>query len=317
MGLDNLQHSGLSPSRIAMGCEPLGGTDWGKVDLGLVRKAVRCALDLGVTVFDTADVYGLGEAERELSRALAHERHEAFIVTKFGVRWEEKANGQRADTFRDISPNYLTLAVENSLRRLNVEAIPLYLVHWPDSVTPLCDTLGCLEELRSEGKILNYGLSNFAADEVALAAEIGGISAYQGPYNLLLHGSEKEHVHHEACSRQVATFAYGALAQGLLSGKYRSESVFEKDDRRHRLSHFAESEWERNNRVLSVLEQIADLEGKTMVQCALRWVLDSGLIDTVVVGAKSPKQVHDQFQALNWSLSSSSMKKLNEIAAEL
>ena len=110
MNLKNLQHNGFPPSRLAMGCEPLGGTDWGHVDIPLARRAVQCALDLGITVFDTADAYGLGQSELELGRALGRNRHKAFIITKFGVRWQIANSVTRAKTFKDSSWHHECLA---------------------------------------------------------------------------------------------------------------------------------------------------------------------------------------------------------------
>ena len=309
----NLHHSGLAPSRLAMGCEPLGGTDWGDIDIPLARHAVQCALDVGITVFDTADVYGLGRSEIELSRALGNRRHEAFIITKFGVRWQTVVSGERARTFKDSSPAYLRTALEGSLGRLKIEAIPLYLVHWPDQSTSLDDTLAALEIMRQEGKILNYGLSNFSDIEIKKSAKKFTVSAVEGPYNLV-DRKRGESMFRSARQYGMVCIAYGTLAQGLLAGGYNENAVFKPNDRRSRLPIFAQNQWQKNNAILNMIEKISRKNQKTISQVAIRWTLDSGYVDIAIVGAKSPAQIEVNVGALNWQLSPEDMKSL-EMAA--
>lgn len=292
-----------------MGCEPLGGTDWGVVDLSLVRRAVAAALDVGVTVFDTADVYGLGRSEEELSAALGVRRKDAFIITKFGVRWENESAGGRARTFKDSSPSYLAQALEGSLKRLRIDAIPLYLVHWPDQNIPLDDTLAALEGARQSGKILNFGLSNF--DTNAIAASRKRISALEGPYSLLRQ-DDADGSFQAAKEGGLACVAYGPLAQGLLTGKYAKSSKFESNDRRNRLAQFDPGQWEANARILARLEEVARKREKKIAEVAVRWVLDSGLIDIAVVGAKSPEQMIENAGVLNWTLTKAEVTYLAE-----
>ena len=313
MSIQDLQHSGFTPSRLAMGCEQLGGIDWGTFDHNLARRAVESALDSGITVFDTADVYGLGKGEEELSKALGTYRHKAFIITKFGVRWQPIEKHKRAKTFRDSSPTYLRDALEGSLRRLRVDSIPLYLVHWPDSKTLLEDTLAALEKLRTCGKILNYGLSNFAATAVSVAARSFPLSAFVGHYNLV-HRAKCESVFRATHYPRMARISYGPLAQGLLTGKYNIHSRFRRNDRRSMLPHFARERWANNARILNKLREIASRHKKTISQAAIRWVLDCSFIDIVIAGAKTPDQVRSNVGALNWILSSEEVKELDDIS---
>jgi len=313
MSLSRLKHSGLLPSQIAMGCEPLGGTDWGYIDFPLARSAVQCALDMGVTVFDIADVYGLGRGEEELSIALGGRRHEAFIITKFGVRWQIDKAGGRARTFRDASPAYLKIALENSLRRLRIDAIPLYLVHWPDPNIRINETLAMLEDVRREGKILNYGLSNFDADVITEAAAQFSISAVEGSYNLI-ERKRSESMFRVAGQYGIARFAYGPLAQGLLTGKYDKQTKFGLNDRRKRLPQFAGERWDNNSTILNMLSEIACRYQKTPAQTAIRWALDSGYVDAAIVGANSPSQIESNVGALNWKLSPQDFEALNAVS---
>ena len=298
-------------SPIALGCEPLGGWDWGHVDLELCRRAVRRALEMGIDVFDTADVYGLGRGEEELSRALGDDRHRATIVTKGGVRWTQDAGAARATTRRDSSPAYLTSAIEASLTRLRIDAIPLYLVHSPDPRTVIDETLECLENARRAGKIVHYGLSNFDVDVVRRTARSFPISAIEGPCSLLGETSQRDQ-YKEARNDGLLTLTYGPLAQGLLSGKYSPSSVFDTTDRRHRLSHFSPDSWARNGRILRTLSEVSKEVSRSPAQVAIRWVIDSGASSAVIVGGRSPAQVGENLGALGWSLSDEQFKRLAE-----
>lgn len=289
------------PSVIALGCEPLGGADWGKVNIHEARGAVRCALDLGITTFDTADVYGLGRSEVELSYALDTQRHNAFIITKFGVHWNSKKTGGRAQTYKNASPNHLKSAIEDSLRRLRVETISLYLVHWPDTNTPLESTLEALERTREQGKILNYGLSNFSIDAICKASRDFAVWAVENPYSLIQH-EQSEEVFKTAKQLGISTFAYGALAQGFLTNKYDQSTQFTKNDRRIRLPQFTKENWKKWESLMAALCKIANNYNKLPAQVAIRWVLVSGYVDTVVIGAKSPNQVKMNMGSLGWSL---------------
>ncbi|MGE0503340.1 MAG: aldo/keto reductase [Rhizobiaceae bacterium] len=312
MMIDRFVWSGPPPSRLALGCEPLGGTDWGDVDLDNARLAVSTALDVGITVFDTADVYGLGRSEEELAAALGPRRHDAFIVTKFGVRWERDPSGGRARTFRDSSPAHLTAALEASLRRLRIDAVPLYLVHWPDPATPIDDTLEVLRDARTAGKVLNFGLSNFTPDDVEKGAGLG-IAAVEAQFNLIDLNSSRG-VWEVAGRHGLARIAYGPLAQGLLTGKYDQMSRFPPSDRRSRLPHFDARQWERNRRILGALEEVAKRRGVTTAQVALRWVLDCSMVDMAVVGGRSPDQVVANAAAETWMLEADEVAALTQAA---
>lgn len=309
MSLPTLNWNGLSVSRIAMGCEPLGGTDWGEVDISLARKAVQHALDSGITVFDTADVYGLGRGEKELASALGSRRKDAFVITKFGVRWEHASADGRARTLKDSSPAYLREALEASLRRLKLDAIPLYLVHWPDAATPIEDTLEELEKAKAAGNILNYGLSNFDAATITAMAGKFAVSAIENSFNLL-EAERQLPLFAGARNSGAACLAYGTLAQGLLSGKYDENSRFDVTDRRHRLPHFSTENWARNRSTLAELRRVAVAHNKTPAQTAIRWVLDCGLIDVAIVGAKSPDQVDANLGAAGWALAQEDVERL-------
>ena len=155
--------------RIGFGAEPLGGTDWGDVNLVAAHAAVRRAIELGVELFDTADVYGLGLSEQRLGEALGSDRHRVRIVTKGGLRWEQSSG--RANVIRDGSRAHLTHAAEMSLKRLCVERVAFYLLHWPDPTTALTESIDALEDLVRRGLVEAWGLSNHSVTALAVARE--------------------------------------------------------------------------------------------------------------------------------------------------
>jgi aryl-alcohol dehydrogenase-like predicted oxidoreductase len=298
----------LSP--IVLGCEQLGGTDWGPMDATLASDAVRCAVECGVTAFDTADVYGLGRGETELSRVLGNDRHRLTIITKGGLRWTSTGGSERAAVHRDSSAVYLRSAIDRSLARLRIDAIPLYLIHWPDPRTPLDETLECLEQRRSEGKIRAYGLSNVDIATVRAPTRAFPIKAVEGPLSLLDDASALDRY---AAAREagLVTLTYGSLAQGFLTGKYNASSVFDHTDRRHRLKEFSAESWRTNGPILETLTNVAVDANRSPAQVAIRWVIDSGASSAVIVGAKSPAQVTENMQALTWSLTRDQFDRLS------
>ena len=297
----SLPRAGVSISRIAIGCEQLGGTDWGEYDRAETLRAVARAADLGINVFDTADVYSLGESERNLAKALGPRRHDMFIVTKGGVRWELPPGQSRARCWFDLSPAYLRQALEDSLRRLGIEAIPLYLLHAPDANVPIAESLEAVLELKQAGKVRAIGLSNFPLSEIRRANEVTPIAAVQFRYNLLERGPEAELL--PWCQeRGIGIFAYGPLAEGLLAGKYSAASRFEAGDRRSRLPHFQGDAFERNLEIVGRVKRHAAERSKTAAQIAVNWVLSRDAVTSAVVGVKNMSQLEEAAGSVGWSI---------------
>lgn len=295
-------------SRITIGTEPLGGTDWGSVDIAAVERGIQRAVELGINVFDTADVYGLGLAEERLSKALGAQRHEVCIISKFGVNWEPAEPGKRAKTYFDSRPQRVVEALEASLRRLRIESIPLYLVHWPDPRTPIEDTFDMLRRCQAAGKIQCLGVSNFSAEQIRTAHRLAPLTAVQISYNLLDRRAEQAII--PVCDELgISVFCYGALAQGFLTGKYQPGTQFATDDRRFRLPHFSQSQLNDNLWLIERLQTIAQSRGKFSAQVAIRWILENPSVASAITGIKSAEQVESNAGALDWSLNE--QEKLN------
>jgi aryl-alcohol dehydrogenase-like predicted oxidoreductase len=301
---------GLRISRLAFGTEQLGGIDWGVYDRSSTKRAVAHALDCGITFFDTADVYALGGAEQALAEALGAARHRVVIGTKVGVNWHEDAASGRARTFFDLSPSRVKQALEDSLRRLKLDCLSLYYLHWPDPNTPLEATMEVLSRAREMGKIGSIGVSNFSAEQIRAAHRLLPLTAIQLQYNLIDRKAEQEIL---PCARElgIGVVTYGSLAQGLLTGKYGRESTFDRSDRRCRLIHFQPETIEANLRIVERVSLMAmRAKRRTPAQVALRWLLEQEGVTSVITGMKRPEQVDDNVQSQNWSLSQEDLQFL-------
>lgn len=292
--------AGRSLSSIVLGCEPLGGTDWGSVDTVMTASAVEAAVEGGITAFDVADVYGLGRAEELLGRVLAGKRSEVLLMSRGGVRWWASGD-RRARTGIDGSPVYLRHAVHASLGRLRIERIPLYFLHGVDASVPIEESVGALSELNQAGKLGAIGLSHFGLSEIRRAHAVHPIAAVTFEYNLLKRDAEADLI--PVCADLgIALLAHSPLAHGLLTGKYEPKSRFGSNDRRHRLPLFTELADGRLDGKLAALRAVAARHGATPAEVALRWVLARPGISAAIAGAKNPDQVHTNLGSLNLSL---------------
>lgn len=288
---------GPQVSRVGFGCWAIGGHGYGATDDAESVRAVREALARGITLFDTADVYGFGHSEEVLSEALGADRHRVVVATKFGVCWD--ASGR---TFKDSSAKRAAEALEGSLRRLRLECIPLYQIHYHDGTSDIEETLGALARFREAGKILHIGCSNLGAPEVERLGRAGGLSSVQLQFGLGERRLEGQLRRHHG-SDGLGTLTYGALARGLLSGKYGAASAFGPNDTRSRDADFRGERLAMHLSLAEALRDVAGKIGKTPAQVAVRWVLDAPFISSVLVGMKSPEQAGENAGAAGWSLS--------------
>lgn len=300
-----LGRSEVSVSRVGFGCAALGGYDYGKVDDRDSIAAVHRALELGVNFFDTADVYGLGHAEELLGEALGNRRHDVVVATKFGVQWDAQGN-----THRDISPARVLEALEGSLRRLKLDCIPLYQIHWYDDRTPVARTMDALLKCQETGKIRFIGCCNFSSSLIEEAQKCGRVESLQLPYSLAERDSAQV-IDESHRKYQMSTFCYNPLAQGLLTGKYGRDSSFYGTDLRNRSSLFHGSSLTSNLALADRLKTIAKRLGRTPAQVAIRWILENESVSCAIVGIKTPAQIEENTGIDGWSLSQEDKDFLN------
>ena len=296
-------------SRLGFGCSAASGYDCGPIDSKAWVCAVQAAVDYGLNFFDVADVYGLGRVEKMLCEALGRKRHQVVVATKGGLVWDE-----RGVTRRDASPAQIRRAVDNSLRNLRLETIPLYQVHWPDPVTPIEDTLGALLDLRRVGKIRMFGVSNFPLESLRRIQVMTPFESLQVPYNLLCREVEEQTL--AWCAAQkVSVIAHSGLARGVLACKRRSGDPFNGLDSRSRSPYFAVDPSGQKQHLLDAIREICDRTGGSCVSVALRWVLDNPGISTVLVGIKTITQLNESMGALDWSLTESDRALLTSLSS--
>ena len=285
-------------SKICFGCEPLGGTDWGQISVPDIASAISRALELGVNFFDTAPVYGLGASEERLSKILGAKRHEVVIATKGGLSWTNGQAEERAIISRDSSPKYLRSEVEASLRRLRIDRLPVYFIHWPDPNTEIRATFECLAKLCDEGKIGQIGCSNFSASQVRVACEVSEVSFVQLPVNLLGEDIDLE-MAKLVKEKAIGVVAYNVLANGLLTGKYNASSRFAQHDRRARLPLFQGETYRKALEQVAEISARAKTENLTCAQFAISSVLRSGDVVSAILGVKNREQIEENYSAIS------------------
>lgn len=307
-----LKNSDLTVSRIGMGGCPMGGYGWGDVREQELIDAVHTAIDSGITLFDTADTYGLGQSEITLAKALGCHRRDVAIASKFGVR---VGNGK---TVYDNSPKWIREALEGSLKRLGTDYIDLYQVHYRDGITPLSTVVETLEELKREGFIRYYGLSNIHKEDIEeVEPFIGKFVSFQDEYSLACRKNEADIL---GISNQLkmSPITWGSLGQGILTGKYDRNTVFNSDDRRSRdvYVNFHGDKLLKNLEIVDVLKEISEKYDKPIVAVAIRYILDYLPQSVVLCGAKRPSQIKGNIEGADWMLCLEDLNRLNEVSKD-
>ena len=283
----------LAVSVVGLGCNNFGM----RIGRKETDAVVGAALDAGITLFDTADIYGGTKSEEYLGAALGSRRDDIVLATKYGVPYEGHEGG--------ASPAYIRTALEDSLRRLGTDHIDLYQQHLPDKKTPIADTLGTLTELVAEGKVREFGCSNFDGtmlEEAAAAVVKGapGFASVQNQYSLLHREPEDEVL--PFCDRTGTAFLpFFPLASGLLSGKYRAGEEIPEGTRMAAWGERAKNELtaERLETVAS-LDALARGEGHTVLELAFAWLLARPSVASVIAGATKPEQIAANVAAGQW-----------------
>ncbi|HET8626399.1 MAG TPA: aldo/keto reductase [Thermomicrobiales bacterium] len=311
--------SGLRTSAIGFGTWPIGGTyvkeGYGGVDDAEAIRAIRHALDLGVTCFDTAPAYGLGRAERLLGQALGPRRQDVAVVTKCGIPFipEERRFG------RDATYDHILAEVEQSLRNLGTDYVDLILIHWPDVKTPAEETMRALNHLRESGKARYVGVSNFSPEQMAACLEHGPLHAEQVGYNLFDRRREAETF--PFCREHgIGVMAYGPLAHGLLTGAFTADTTFGEQDWRASgsafgLPIFAPDNLARNVAVVDRLRAFAAERGRTVAQLALAWALHEPAVSVALVGARTAAEIETALPAANWKLTDADLAEIAALMA--
>jgi aryl-alcohol dehydrogenase-like predicted oxidoreductase len=307
----NLGASGLRVSLVGLGCNNFGG----RIDLEATRKVVHKAFDLGITLFDTADIYGeRGGSETFLGQILGERRKGIALATKFGMEMDDEGRKKGG------SRRYIMAAVEDSLRRLKTDWIDLYQLHRPDPLTPIEETLRALDDLVRQGKVRYVGCSNLAAWQVveaqwtALAKNLNGFVSCQDEYNLLVRDIEKELVPAMKAYR-LGLLPFFPLASGLLTGKYGRNAPMPEGARltnTQRLAdrYMTEANWAK----VEKLQAFCERHGRSLLELAFSWLASKPYVASVIAGATKPEQLEQNVRAVDWALTGEELSEIDKLA---
>jgi aryl-alcohol dehydrogenase-like predicted oxidoreductase len=308
----SIGRSGLRVSQVGLGCNNLGQ----RIDFAASQAVVHKALDLGITLFDTADTYRIATAgsEEYLGQILGARRKDIVLATKFGNKMDAEG------TMRGASRRYIMSAVEASLRRLGTDWIDLLQVHRPDPLTPIEETLRALDDLIRQGKVRYIGCSNFAAWQVVEALWTSrqcGLASFiscQDEYSLLMRRAEGGKIPMMR-AYGVGLLPYYPLASGLLTGKYRRNAPLPSDSRlvvhvgRYGSRFINDTNWP----VVEALEDFAAQHGHTLLELAFSWLAAQPVVSSIIAGATKPEQLEANVRAACWALSEEDLVAIDRV----
>ena len=301
----------LKVSPVAIGTWAIGGWMWGGTDEAESISTIRAALDHGINIIDTAPAYGFGRSEEIVGKAIAEAnlRSRVLIATKGGLEWEA------GRVFRNASRARIMREIEDSLRRLRTDYIDIYQVHWPDPLVAIEETAEAMQTLFRQGKIRAIGVSNFSVSQMEQFRRVAPLHVLQPPYNLFERGVEADLLPY--CRKnKIATFGYGALCRGLLSGRMRPNTVFAGDDLRRTDPKFREPRFAQYLNAVQRLDRLAkERFGKRVIALAVRWMLDQG-VTTALWGARHPDQLQPVDEVTGWRLDAAAKTEIDRILQE-
>jgi len=310
-----LGKSDLQLTTVGLGTWAIGGGDWkfgwGPQDDQESIRAIHRALELGINWIDTAPVYGLGHCEEVIGQALRGLNHRPLVATKCGRCW-----GNDRQIFSSLKAASVKSEVEASLRRLGIETIDLYQIHWPQPEEQIEEGWGACADLVKAGKVRHLGVSNFTVEQMRRLQAIHPIASLQPPYSLLRRDIEVDIL--PFCGEQkIGVIAYSPMQKGLLTGKITPEWVAKLAAADHRRSdpNFQEPKLSRNMEVVTGLQKIA-ARGRTVAQLAIAWVLRRPELTAAIVGARRPDQIEQTAPAMDWELSSQDAASVEALLLE-
>ncbi|MCC6490906.1 MAG: aldo/keto reductase [Candidatus Hydrogenedentes bacterium] len=318
--------SGIETPVVAFGAWAIGGWMWGGTDDAKAVRAIHRAIDLGMTLIDTAPSYGMGHSERVVGKAIAGRRDQVVIATKCGIRWdlEGRHDGMETTTnegkpvtmVRCLRPESIFHEVDQSLLRLRIDRIDLYQCHWPDPNTPIAETMDALLEVQRQGKVNAIGVSNYTTDMMSECLRRGYIASDQPQYNPLERDIERD-VLPFCRSHEIGVLAYSPIAQGLMTGKVTPERTFREGDARQKKPWFSVENRTRIQAMLKTIKPIADAHQATLAQVAIQWVVSQPGITAALVGARDEAQVEENARAGALKLSQDELAIIRKAVEDL
>ncbi|GAB3678325.1 aldo/keto reductase [Salinisphaera aquimarina] len=306
----DLNDKQLNASRIGLGTWAIGGWMWGGTDEAQSIRTIQSAPDHGVTLIDTAPVYGFGASEEIVGKAVKQGamRDKVVLATKCALEWDSKER-----VVRNASKQRVLKEADDSLRRLRTDVIDVLQVHWPDPNVDVRETAEAMAELRDAGKIRAIGVSNFTPEQMTSFSEVAAIDIAQNPYNLFERGIDDD-VFPWVRENDTRLLAYGALCRGLLSGRMHANREFPGDDLRNNDPKFQQPRFGQYLAAVDELETFAhDNYGKHVLDLAIRWVLDQYPRSIALWGARKPEQLDAVDDVWGWQLDASARAQIEQI----
>ncbi|HXI00947.1 MAG TPA: aldo/keto reductase [Sphingobacteriaceae bacterium] len=313
--------SELECSIITFGAWAAGGWMWGGNEQNDAEGAIRASFDLGVTSIDTAPIYGQGESEEIVGRAIKGlPRDKVQILTKYGMRWDlnkgdmamksQNNQGKDINIYKYAGRDSIIKECEDSLRRLQTDFIDLYQIHWPESTTPVAESMEAVERLIEQGKVRTAGVCNFNIQQMTDAEKTSKLASNQVPYSMVKRGMEDEVVPY-CIANKKSILAYSPLERGLLTGKMRPGHKFNEGD--HRAAHrfFSDENIAKTNQFLDTIKPLAIEKQCTLSQLVLRWTLEQPGITIALAGARNAEQATSNAKATEVKLSLEEISLIN------
>ena len=310
-----LGYTDLKLTTVGLGTWAMGGPwqfGWGPQDDGQAIAAILTALDEGINWIDTAPIYGCGHSEELLGKAIKQTKQKPFIATKCSLLWNEKR-----EKVSCLKAKSIRQECEASLKRLGIDAIDLYQMHWPDPDEDVEQGWEEMARLAKEGKVRYIGVSNFNIEQIERVQKIAPVASLQPPYSMLRREVEEKLLGYCA-DNNIGVVVYSPMQRGLLTGKFSQERLTDLplDDHRRRMPEFQEPQFSATLQLVDRLRPIAKRSGRTLAQLAISWVLRRSEVTAAIVGARKPEQVAETAGAGDWELTAEDLEQIEQLLKE-
>lgn len=312
MEFTKISGTDIESSRIGLGCWAIGGWLWGGSEERESIDTIISALERGITLIDTAAIYGFGRSEEIVGKAIAEygNRGKIVLATKAGLDWTS------GKVYRNSTRDRIMKEVEDSLTRLQTDYIDIYQIHWPDYDTPIEETAKAMNELFEKGTIKAIGVSNYSPEQMDVFRKNSPLHTSQPPYNLFERGIEED-IAPYCDDNKITMLLYGAICRGLLSGRMKPDTKFEGDDIRKADPKFGEPRFAQYLKAVDLLDKYAQEHyGKRVIHLAVRWVLDKEPSHIALWGARRPSQLDPVGDIMGWSLGKEDFEAIDKILEE-
>lgn len=296
----------LKVSQATIGTWAIGGAGWGDVNKKESMEAIETMIERGVNLIDTAPFYGLGESEKIVGEVIRDKRDDIVLLTKAGTGWDEKGVLFKRSDYKSILKD-----CEESLQRLKTDYIDLYLIHWPDEVTPIEEMMDAMNKLKQDGKIRFIGASNFSKEEVLESEKYVSFDVLQHPYSMV--AQDFRELLTWAHKNNIGTMSYGSLGAGILTGSIREMPKFSEDDMRLNFyDYFKEPKFSTVMQLVKRLDVYAEKYNVPVSQVTINWNTQSGFLDTILMGVRNKKEAEENCAAFEWKLEQEDVESITK-----